>query len=75
MPKLTPPPAKDLTHELAMDEPYFLDEPKAGEKPAGMLKKGSKVLVMIPGAEYSQVTTDTGISAYTPTEGLNPLGK
>jgi len=40
-----------------------------------MLKEGAKVLVIVPGAQYSQVVTDKGISAYTPTDGLKPIGK
>jgi len=71
-----PPPAdKDLTHVLTKDEPFFLSEPGATDTPVGTLKSGSKVLVLIPGAQYSQVITDKGISAYTLTDGLKPLGK
>jgi hypothetical protein len=70
-----PPAAKDLTHELTKDQPLFASEPAAGAKPDGMAKAGSKVLVLIPGADYSQVVTDTGISAYTATDGLKPVGK
>jgi hypothetical protein len=70
-----PPADKDLTHVLTKDEPYFSDMPSAGATPAGTLKEGSKVLVLIPGTDYSQVTTDKGVSAYTATDGLKPLGK
>jgi len=69
------PPAKDMTHVLEKDEPYFTSEPGPSATPAGTLKAGSKVLVIIPGAPYSQVMTDTGVSAYTVTDGLKPLGK
>ena len=73
---MTPPAAKDLTHALTKDEPYFTSEPTTpSAAPAGTLKAGSKVLVVIPGAMYSQVITDTGMSAYTLTDGLQPLGK
>lgn len=72
---VTPPAAKDLTHVLTMDEPYFASEPADGAVPSGTLKSGAKVLVLIPGAKYTQVVTDTGISAYTVTDGLKPLGK
>jgi hypothetical protein len=75
MPATTPPAAKDLTHVLAVDQPFYLSEPGAAPKPAGTLMAGSKVLVLIPGAMYSQVLTDKGISAFTLTAGLNPLGK
>jgi hypothetical protein len=72
---LKAPAEKDLTHVLTKDEPYFSDAPTPGATPAGTLKEGSKVLVLIPGADYSQVTTDKGVSAYTATDGLKPLGK
>jgi hypothetical protein len=77
VPSAAAPPAKDMTHALTKDEPYFTVEPggTSTPTPAGTLKAGSKVLVIIPGAPYSQVVTDTGISAYTMTEGLKPLGK
>jgi hypothetical protein len=70
-----PPDAKYLTHVLTKDEPYFASEPTPGAPPSGTLKAGVKVLVVIPGALYSQITSDTGISAFTVTDGLKPLGK
>jgi hypothetical protein len=72
---LKAPAEKDLTHVLTKDEPYFTDAPTPGAAPAGTLREGSKVLVLIPGADYTQVTTDKGVSAYTATDGLKPLGK
>ena len=68
---------KDLTHVLTMDQPYFAGEPAPGAPPSGTLKSGSKVLVVIPGplGGYSQVISDTGIEAFTMTDGLKPLGK
>jgi hypothetical protein len=75
IPAQTPPAAKDLTHVLTADEPFYLNEPGASPKPIGTLKAGTKVLVLIPGATYSQVLTDKGISCYTMTDGLKPLGK
>ena len=68
-------PAKVMTHELTKDQPYFTDMPTASSTPAGTLKAGAKVLLLIPGADYSQVETDMGITYYTPTDGLKPLGK
>lgn len=73
---VTPPAAKDLTHVLIIDEPYYATEPTSKTTPpSGTLKSGVKVLVLIPGAEYTQIISDTGISAYTVTDGLKPLGK
>jgi hypothetical protein len=69
------PAAKDMTHSITADQPYFTSAPGAGVAPAGTLKAGSKVLVMVPDVPYSQVVTDMGIHAWTATEGLKPLGK
>ena len=75
MPAAAAPATKDMTHVLEKEQPYFTSEPGPSATPAGMLAMGSKVLVIIPGAQYSQVMTDKGISAYTATDGLKPLGK
>ena len=75
LPATAPPAAKDLTHMLTKDEPFYLNEPGANPQPVGTLKAGTKVLVLIPGATFSQVITDKGISAYVPTDGLSPVGK
>jgi len=74
-PAAAAPAAKDMTHTLAKAQPYFTSEPTASTPAAGELKEGAKVLVIIPGATYSQVVTEKGISAYTPTDGLKPIGK
>lgn len=68
-------PAKVMTHELTKDQPYFPEMPAAGAAPAGTLRAGAKVLLLVPMADYSQVETDMGISYWTPTDGLKPLGK
>ena len=75
LPSAPAPAEKDLTHVLTKDEPFFINEPAAAATPAATLKEGSKVLVVIPGAQYSQVITDKGLTGYTMTEGLKPLGK
>lgn len=76
LPSTTPPAAKDLTHVLTKDEPLFINEPdSSSSKPVTTLKEGTKMLVVIPGATYSQVITDRGITGYTMTDGLKPLGK
>lgn len=75
VPSAMMPAEKDMTHVLAKDEPYFTSEPTAASLPAGTLKQGSKVLLLVPGAEYSKVLTDKGVNAYTATDGLQPLGK
>jgi len=75
LPAATPPPEKDLTHVLTKDEPYYFNEPGASPISIGTLTTGTKVLVLIPGAPYTQVMTDTGVTCYVPTAGLKPLGK
>jgi hypothetical protein len=75
LPAVKPPATKDLTHVLIKDEPFYLNEPGATPVAVGTLKTGAKVLVLIPGFPYSQVMTETGITAYVMTEGLKPLGK
>lgn len=67
--------ATDLTHTLSKDEPFFTSMPGPGDKPAGMLKAGSKALLLVPMTQYSKVMTDTGATVYTATEGLEPIGK
>jgi hypothetical protein len=74
-PMAAAPAAKDMTHSVEKDQPYFTTEPTASATPAGTLMAGAKVLVIIPGAPYSQVLTEKGINAYTATDGLKPLGK
>jgi len=69
------PAAKDMTHVLTKDEPYFTNDPGVSSTPAGSLKEGTKVLMVVPGAQYSQVITDTGLHVYTITDGLKPIGK
>src|SRR5579871_1958537 len=60
MPVAAPPAAKDMTHVLEKDQPYYTMEPTASTPAAGTLSAGSKVLVMNPGVPYSQVVTDKG---------------
>jgi hypothetical protein len=68
------PAAKDMTHVMTMDEPYF-DSMPMGASPAstGTLKKGTKLLLMTPGAPYSKVLTETGMTVYTVTDGFDPI--
>lgn len=67
-------PDKDMTHTLTKDQPYFTSEPSGpAAAPAGTLPAGSKVLLVIPGATYSQVTTSSGMSVYTMTDGLKSI--
>lgn len=63
-----------MTHKVAVEQPYFTKMPMAGAKPAGTLKAGTKVMMVIPGAN-SQVETADGMLVYTPRDGLELLVK
>lgn len=66
---------KDATHVLKADSPYYASAPATGDKPEGTWKAGTPVLVMVPGAPYSQVKTATGTEAYVPTMNLKSVAK
>ena len=74
-PEAAGPKAEDMTHVLGMDEPYFLTMPGPAAIPDGTFKSGTKVLVMVPGSKYSKVLSETGVTAYTVTKGLEPVRK
>src|SRR5687768_14403449 len=64
---------KDMTHVLAKDESYYAGMSAAGKAPAGKLKAGTKVIVVMPRGSYSQVMTADGKSVYTSTAALKPV--
>lgn len=72
---LKKPDPASMTHLLTKDEPYYESMPGADAKSPGMLSKGSKVLVLVPGSTYSKVLTDQGTEVYTVTDGLDPISK
>jgi hypothetical protein len=64
------------THVLTADEPYYTTDPGTagqGMAPAGMLKAGTPVLVMVPGKTYCKIISNQGTSCYTLTSGLKPI--
>ena len=65
----------DMTHTMMADAPYFMSMPTAAAKPDGMMKSGSKVLVMVPGSRYSKVMSEKGMTMYVSTSALDPIGK
>jgi hypothetical protein len=67
-------PAKMMTHFLAKDQPYYMAMPTAGAKPAGMLKAGTKVLLLIPGST-AQVETADAMTVYTPIDGVELIAR
>jgi hypothetical protein len=64
---------KTMTHMLVKDQPYFVS-PAAGAKPAGTLKAGTKVLLLIPGST-AQVETADAMTVYTPIDGVELISK
>jgi hypothetical protein len=66
-------PPDNFTHELAQDEPYYLDGPQQGRPPDGEFKAGTKVLLESPSGSYSFVTSEDGIHAAVLTSSLKPL--
>lgn len=67
------PAAASMTHVMTKDEPYYESMPAADTKSPGTLKSGTKVLLMVPGAPYSQVLTEDGATVYTMTDGIDPI--
>jgi hypothetical protein len=72
---LEKPAASSMTHMLTKEEPYYASMPGADAKAIGVLKSGTKVLVMVPGDMYSKVLTEDGATVYVGTEGLEPISK
>lgn len=66
---------KDATHVLKTDSPFYASMPSTGDKPEGTWKAGTPLLVMVPGAPYSQVKTASGTEAYVPTMNLKSVAK
>lgn len=72
---LEKPAASSMTHMLTKEEPYYPGMPGADAKAIGVLKSGTKCLVMVPGDMYSKVLTEDGATVYVGTEGLEPISK
>jgi hypothetical protein len=70
---LEKPAASSMTHMLTKDESYYPSMPGADAKAIGILKSGTKCLVMIPGDMYSKVLTEDGATVYVSTDGLEPI--
>jgi hypothetical protein len=66
---------KDATHVLKTDSPYFTSMPSSDTKPDGKWKAGTQVLVLVPGAPYSEVKNAAGTDVYVPTTNLASLSK
>ena len=66
-------PAKEMTHWLSSEQPYYTAAPLSPDaKPAGMLPKGTKVLLLIPGS-WCQIETADGKTVYTKIDGVDVI--
>jgi hypothetical protein len=69
-------PAFAATHVVSKDQPYFKSVPASPTAtPDGTFKAGTKVLVFSFSGSYAKVTAEDGTTAYTPTEGIDPIPK
>jgi hypothetical protein len=62
-----------MTHVLTKDESYYPSMPGPDAKAIGVLKSGTKCLVMVPGDPDSKVLTEDGATVYVATDGLEPI--
>jgi hypothetical protein len=63
---------KDATHVVVADTPVFVGPPGQGAVPVAMVKSGTKVLCMMPGAEYSKCMVADGKAVYIKTAMIKP---
>jgi hypothetical protein len=61
------------THTVASEQPYFKSGPMQATPPDGMLKAGTQVKLLVPGASFSRVEIGGGATVYTRTEALQPM--
>jgi hypothetical protein len=64
------PKAKDMTHYLTADQPYYMSR---GSAPAGTLKKGTKFLLVMPQGDWSEIEMADGKKAYMSLAGIEPM--
>jgi hypothetical protein len=64
-----PAPAKVMTHYMSSDQPCYM---KMGGDSCGTLKKGTKLLVLIPGS-MAQVETEDGKTLWTKIDGIEAI--
>ena len=56
------PPPNHFTHELAVDEPYWLDRPgRRDRQPDGILLAGTPVGLLVEGDDRCRVVDDRGL--------------
>lgn len=70
--KAAPMPPKAMTHVVTKDVPFYAS-PRATSSPLGTIKGGSKVLLVIPGADFAQVETADGATGYVMTDAVESL--
>jgi hypothetical protein len=61
------------THTVASEQPYYKSGPTQATPSAGLLKAGTQVKLLVPGATYSKVEISGRAAVYTSTEALQPI--
>jgi hypothetical protein len=63
---------KECSHVIMLDTPVYSGPPSQGMPPVGVVKAGTKVLSMVPGAQYTQCQIAGGKTVYIKTTMLQP---
>ena len=71
--RVAPMTIEGATHTVASEQPYYKSGPMQATPPDGMLKAGTQVKLLVPGASYSKVEIGGGATVYTSTEALQPM--
>lgn len=64
---------EEFTHELTKDESYYITGPQQARPPDGTFKAGTKVVLVREAGSYSQVKSETQVTAYVATGSLKAL--
>jgi hypothetical protein len=70
---LVSPAPNSFTHELAVDEPFWLDRSDRSQEPDGVLAAGTPVVVLVAGDERCRVVAGTGLYVEVGCASLRPL--
>jgi hypothetical protein len=69
---LRPPPNR-FTHRLLEDEPYRFDDSPRTADPAGVLPAGTRVALLVEGADRCRVVDERGLYVDVRPQSLGPL--
>jgi hypothetical protein len=59
---LVRPPPTRFTHELVVDEPYHLDRPDRAPEPDGVMRAGTRVVLLHQDRDHCRVVDGRGLS-------------